>query len=41
MSLVNFVKSIFGAQYKLLKVHEGKNVEQLSITFNNYDNKKI
>lgn len=34
MSLVNFVKSIFGAQYKLLKVHEGKNVEQLSITFN-------
>ena len=34
MSLVNFVKSIFGAQYKLLNVREGKNVEQLSITFN-------
>lgn len=34
MSFVNFVKSIFGAQYKLLKVRENKKGTQLTITFN-------
>lgn len=34
MSFVNFVKSIFGAQYNLLKVRENKKGTQLTITFN-------